>query len=196
MGFYNILPELLLLVADNLSLIDLTNFRLTCSWVSKVINPHFQKFCLQDVGKLTVLQWAAIHGHAKLIELAISNGAEIDEPFLGIMTLPILGVRGNLYERNFRHPCALANIGIYYNGNKRNFRTPHQEKNHVASETSSGLSRLSRLERNLWDIVVTVHCVMLTDTSHSHGCSSAFQTQFSLTDANSSYRCRSHSYWC
>ena len=124
MGFYNILPELLLLVADNLSLIDLTNFRLTCYWVSKVINPHFQKFCLQDVGKLTVLQWAAVHGHAKLIELAISNGAEIDEPFLGILTLPILGVRGNLYERNFRHPCALANIGIYYNGNKRNFRTP------------------------------------------------------------------------
>ena len=55
----------------------------------------------------------------------------------------------------------------------------HQEKNHVASETYSGLSRLSRLERNLWDIVVTVHCVMLTDTGHSHGCSSAFQTQFS-----------------
>ena len=74
--------------------------------------------------------------------------------------------------------------------------TPHQGKNHVASETYSGLSRLSRLERNLWDIVVTVHCVMLTDAGHSHGCSSTFQTQFSLTDANSSYRCRSHSYWC
>ena len=74
--------------------------------------------------------------------------------------------------------------------------TVHQEKNHVASETNSGLSRLSRLERNLWDIVVTVHCVRLTDTGHSHGCSSAFQTQFSLTDANSFYRCRSHSYWC
>ena len=76
------------------------------------------------------------------------------------------------------------------------FPQHHQEKNQVASETYSGLSRLSRLERNLWDIVVTVHCVMLTDTSHSHGCSSAFQTQFSLTDANSSYRCRPQSYWC
>ena len=50
----------------------------------------------------------------------------------------------------------------------------HQEKNHVASETYSGLSRLSRLQRNLCHIVVTVHCVMLTDTGHSHGCSSAF----------------------
>ena len=59
----------------------------------------------------------------------------------------------------------------------------HQEKNHVASETYSGLSRLSRLERNLWDIVVKVHCVMLTDTVYSHGCSLTLWTQFCLPDA-------------
>ena len=56
----------------------------------------------------------------------------------------------------------------------------HQEKNHVVSETYSGLSHLSRLERNLWDIVVTVHCVMLTDTAYSHGCSSILRMQFCL----------------
>ena len=124
MGFYNILPELLLLVADNLSLGDILNFRLTCYWVKNVLTPPFHKICLQDVGELTVLQWAAVRGHAKLIELALSNGAEIDMPFLGHLPLQTLGVRGNLYEQGFTHPYLLANNSIYYNSNESQYRTP------------------------------------------------------------------------
>ena len=48
----------------------------------------------------------------------------------------------------------------------------HQEKSHVVSETYSGLSRLSRLGQDLRDIVVTVHCGILTDAVYSSRCSS------------------------
>ena len=124
MGFYNILPELLLLVADNLSLGDLINFRSTCSWVKKVLTSPFQKLCLQDVGTLTALQWAAVRGHAKLIELAISNGAAIDLPFSGDLRLPTLGVRGNVFQKYFMHPCELAHKDLYSKNNKSTFLTP------------------------------------------------------------------------
>ena len=124
MGFYDMLPELLLLVADNLSRGDLINFRSTCHWVKGILTPPFQKICLQDVGELTVLQWAAICGHAKLIKLALSNGAEIDLPFLGDLTLQPLGDHGNLYKKNFRHHCVLLNTGIYYMENESQYRTP------------------------------------------------------------------------
>lgn len=35
---------------------------------------------MQDVGRLTALQWAAARGHRGLVELAIVNGAGIDKP--------------------------------------------------------------------------------------------------------------------
>ena len=35
---------------------------------------------MQDVGQLTAIQWAAVHGYAELIELAILNGATINTP--------------------------------------------------------------------------------------------------------------------
>ena len=87
MGILNIPPELSLLVADNLSLGALFSFRSTCYGVRDVLNPRFEKICLQDVGKLTALQWAAVRGHAKLIELAISNGAGIDAPLRGKLSM-------------------------------------------------------------------------------------------------------------
>ena len=124
MGFDSILPELLLLVAINLSRGDFINLRSTCHWVKSVLTRPFQKICLQDVGELTVLQWAAICGYDELIELAISNGAEIDLPYQGDLTLQLLGVRGNLNKRNLRHHCVLANRGIYYMENESQYRTP------------------------------------------------------------------------
>ena len=124
MGFYNMLPELLLLVADNLSVGCFIKFRSTCHWVKNVLTPRFQKLCLQDVDELTVLQWAAIRGHPKLIKLAISKGAEIDLPFLGDLTLEPRDGRTQRYRRHFRHPHMLANKYIYYNGNASEYRTP------------------------------------------------------------------------
>ena len=40
---------------------------------------------MEDIGKLTALQWAAVRGHVELIELAISKGAEIDKPLHGML---------------------------------------------------------------------------------------------------------------
>ena len=118
------LPELLLLVADNLSVGNFINFRSTCHWVKNVLTPPFHKLCLQDVGELTVIQWAAIRGHAKLIELAISNGAEKDLAFVGDLTLPPIDGRIQRYRCNFRHPDMMTNTGVFYNGNNSEYRTP------------------------------------------------------------------------
>ena len=124
MGFYNMVPELLLLVADNLSLDDVINFRSTCSWVKNALTPPFQKLCLQDVGKLTALQWAAVRGHAKLIELAISNNAAIDLPFLSGLRFHTPGGNGNLHNEGFTSPCVLANTDLYHNNTLSSFLTP------------------------------------------------------------------------
>ena len=118
------LPELLLLVADHLSVGDFINFRLTCHWVKDVLTPPFHKLCLQDVDELTVIQWAAIRGHAKLIKLAILNGAEKDLPFLGDLTMRPIDGRIQRYKCYFRHPNMLTNTGIFYNGNNSEYRTP------------------------------------------------------------------------
>ena len=83
MGILGFPTELLLLVAENLSLEDLIKFRSTSKRISLVLTPFFQTLWLQNKGELTALQWAAVRGHADLIELAISNGAKIDEPLQG-----------------------------------------------------------------------------------------------------------------
>ena len=124
MEFQNILPEILLLVAENLSLEDLSNLRSTCHRIWNTLTPRFQKLCLQDVGELTALQWAAVRGHAKLIELAMSNGAEVDAPLLGELTIPDLGVRHELYEYDLRHPCELANTHPFFEDETTKIRTP------------------------------------------------------------------------
>ena len=108
MGIFNIPPELLLLVAENLSLRDLSSFRSTCYRVGHVLTPRFRKLCLQDVGEHTALQWAAVRGHAELIELAILNGGEIDAPFRGELATAVLGVHGRLCGPYARHPWSLA----------------------------------------------------------------------------------------
>ena len=122
-GFHDILPELLLLVAADLLLGDLTNFRSTYYWVWDILTPRFQKLCLQDVGTLTALQWAAVRGHAELIKLAISNGAEIEAPLLDRLTLRTLGVRGELYEHHTKHPCELANPDPFNDAINTSIRT-------------------------------------------------------------------------
>ena len=124
MAFNNIPPELLLFVADNLSLTDIVNFRLTCYCVCNVLTPMFQKLCLLDIGELTVLQWAAIRGHAKLIELAISNGAEIDVPYSGNKTLFGLRVLRHFNRTNFRSPGIFADDSLNYNYENRDIWTP------------------------------------------------------------------------
>ena len=124
MGFYDMLPELLLLVADNLALGDLANFRSTCYWLWDVLTPHFQKLCLRDSGELTTIQWAAVRGHSELIKLAILNGANIEEPFSGKLTLTTLGVTSKFEKYDPRHPCSLANAYRFYPPFKTTICTP------------------------------------------------------------------------
>ena len=124
MGVNNILPELLLLVGDNLSLSDLVNFPSTCNRVWDVLRPRFQKLCLQDIGLLTVVQWAAIRGHAKLIELAISNGAEIDTPYSSKKTLRARGVYRDLNRTGIREPGIFGDSRLEYNSKNAKISTP------------------------------------------------------------------------
>ena len=124
MGFHKILPELLLLVAENLSLEDLSNFRLTCYWVWKVLTPLFHKLCLRVGGKLTTLQWAAAHGYAELIELALENGAQIHVPLMIEFSSADLGGSWDIYEDDSRHPCRVANRPRYPDDANAKKRTP------------------------------------------------------------------------
>ena len=124
MGFYDMLPELLLLVANNLALGDLANFRSTCYWLWDVLTPRFQKLCLRDSGELTTIQWAAVRGHSELIKLAILNGANIEEPFSGQLTLTALGVPSKFEKHDPRHPCKLANGYNIYQAFKTTICTP------------------------------------------------------------------------
>ena len=85
MGILDLPNELLVLVAENLPIGDLSKFRSISQRLSFLLTPCYKRLCLEDVGKLTALQWAAVRGHVELIELAISKGAEIDKPLGSIL---------------------------------------------------------------------------------------------------------------
>ena len=85
MGILDFANELLLMVGESLSIGDLTKFRSTSRRLHLVLTPRYEKLCLEDIGKLTALQWAALRGHVELIELAILNGADIDKPLGSIL---------------------------------------------------------------------------------------------------------------
>ena len=73
------------MVGGNLSFKDLSSLRSTSQKLRLALTPHYEKLCLEDVGKLTALQWAVLRGHVELIELAILNGADIDKPLGSIL---------------------------------------------------------------------------------------------------------------
>ena len=123
MGFHKIPPELLTLVAENLSLGDLSSFRSTCYKVWKVLTPLFHKLCLRIGGKLTTLQWAAVRGYTELIELALFNGAQINVPLMVQLNRADLGVSWKLYAEDSRHPCRVANSPKYYDNANAKRRT-------------------------------------------------------------------------
>ena len=83
MGILDFPNELLLMVAECLSIRDLAKFRSTSRELCFALTTRYEKLCLEDIGKLTALQWAAVRGHVELIELAISKKAEIDKPLHG-----------------------------------------------------------------------------------------------------------------
>ena len=80
MGIVEFANELLLMVGEYLLIGDLSRFRSTSRRLRLVLTPHYEKLCLEDVGTLTALHWAVLRGHVELMELAILNGADIDNP--------------------------------------------------------------------------------------------------------------------
>ena len=85
MGILDLANELLFMVGKYLLIGDLSRFR-SSSWrLCLILTPHYKKLCLEDVGKLSALQWAVLRGHVELIELAISNGADIEKPLGSIL---------------------------------------------------------------------------------------------------------------
>ena len=108
MGIFNFASEIFLMVAENLSIGDLSNFRLTSQRLHSVLTPLFEELCLQDIGELTALQWAVFRGHDGLIKLAIPRGAEIDKPIRRKLNSTDLAISG---KRNLDPMCFWANNG-------------------------------------------------------------------------------------
>ena len=121
MGILDFPTELLLLVAENLSIGDLSKLRSTSRQLLSVLTPRFEWLCLQDIGELTALQWAAVRGHTELIKLAISRGAEIDKPLRGKLVETAL----SMFDwHDCRSICALANNRARPGVKDSTFRTP------------------------------------------------------------------------
>ena len=121
MGILNFASEIFLLVAENLSIGDLSNFRLTSRRLHSVLTPLFEELFLQDIGELTALQWAVFRGHDGLIKLAILRGAEIDKPMRRKLNSTDLAMSG---KRNLDSMCYWANNGAATGDKDPILRTP------------------------------------------------------------------------
>ena len=124
MGILDISLELLLLVVDNLSPDDILTFRSTCCQARDVLNSHFEKICLQDVGELTAIQWAAVRGYAELIQLAISNGAKIDAPLQGKLNIITVDDAESVFPNKIRDIHFWANRSAETEAKDSLIRTP------------------------------------------------------------------------
>ena len=71
--------ELLLPIGEYLSVKDLSRFLRANRYLSYLLTPRFHKLALEDVGSVTALRWAAYRGYASLAEIALSNGAGVEE---------------------------------------------------------------------------------------------------------------------
>lgn len=78
MGILNLPNELILLIGEHLATIDLSYFLSACRRLWSVLTPSFRKRSDEEP-EIGALQWAAIRGDVSLVELAISEGAEIDK---------------------------------------------------------------------------------------------------------------------
>ena len=124
MGILNIPLELLLLIVDNLAPDDILSFRSTCCQVQDVLNPHFKNICLQAVGELTAIQWAAVRGYSGLIQLAISNGAGIDTPLVGKLKMPKVKEAESVFPNESEKIHCLANGSAETEATESIIRTP------------------------------------------------------------------------
>ena len=78
---------------------------------------------MQDVGELTAIQWAAVHGYVQLIELAISNGAQINAPLPGWLE-GIKVNKGPVYPRHIWQIFSWANRSAKTKAKDSIIRTP------------------------------------------------------------------------
>ena len=111
------------MVVDSLLLGDLVILRSTCRRLWDVLKQVFQKMCLQDVGELTAIQWAAVQGYAQLIELALLNGAKIDTPVEGRLN-KIEVRKAPVYPLDIRHIFSWANMSANTKAKDSIIRTP------------------------------------------------------------------------
>ena len=79
MAILGIPNELLLKIAEYLSIRNLNHFLLTCRRLKLLLTPLLYKLGLKDIAGLTALQFAAQNGHAFLAEQAILGGADIEK---------------------------------------------------------------------------------------------------------------------
>lgn len=79
MNFLDIPNQVLLMVGEYLSIKDLSCTRKTCRLLSSLLARRHYQLGVQNVGKLTALQWAAVRGHGSLAKQPILSGAEIEK---------------------------------------------------------------------------------------------------------------------
>ena len=91
MSILRIPNELLLWIAEYLSIKSLNHFLLTCRQLKLLLTPLLYKHGLKDISGLTALQLAAQDGHAFLAELAILGGADIEQlwDWSGLLWTPL-----------------------------------------------------------------------------------------------------------
>ena len=114
MGINAIPQELCLLIAEGLPIKDLYSLLRTCRGLSQLLTPRLHRLGLQDAGELTALQWAAEHGHESLVELAISNGADVNQISkcrLGINALH-MAVKSEKPNRNIIRTLIKHGVGV------------------------------------------------------------------------------------
>ena len=81
MGISDMPGELLICVGGNLSIRDLFHFLSTCRRLSSLLTPSLHNLVVESEGGTSVLKWALSREHMPLVKLALSRGAETNEPY-------------------------------------------------------------------------------------------------------------------
>ena len=130
MAILGIPNELLLKIAEYLSIRNLNHFLLTCCRLKVLLTPLLYKLGLKDISGLTALQLAAQDGHAYLAEQAILGGADIEKlwDWSGLLWTPLH------LAAHFGHP-GVASILTKHGANVAAIDINQQTPLHLAAKS-------------------------------------------------------------
>ena len=124
MGIQSIPQELIVMVGENLSIKDLNNFLCTCHGLLNLFTPRLHKLGMQNVGRLSALQWAAKRGYEPLVKLAILNGAKVNAITKCRLKYTVLHLAATSVSPNPRIIRTLVEHGAKIGAKDSDLRTP------------------------------------------------------------------------